>query len=453
MIDYDWPSEYDFPFDHQIHTTMFMLKNTNSFVLNDMGTGKTLSALWACDYLMNKGAIKKVLIACPLSTVISVWGKSIFKNLLHRKYEILHGSRAVRLNNLSKDVDFYIINHDGFKSIGEELAKAKFDIIIIDELTAFKTHTTKRWKAANKVMRPCKGLWGMTGNPTPNAPTEAFGQAKLINPTNTNLPKYFSQFRQMTMTQINMYTWSTKPDCEETVAKILTPAIRYVRDDCIDLPPCTIQDVDIEMSKEQAMVYKDLMDEYVHEYAEGRITAANAAVKTIKLLQVSAGCVYNDDRKYKIIDCKPKLDYLWNQWEGIKNGKFIIFSAFKGSIEMLMNYAEDKKIRAAFINGDVSLTKRSNHIDRFQDGNLEWLVLQPQAASHGLTLTAAHNSTWFTPIASGEVYQQANARITRPGQLNKQLITRMSCSKAEKRIFTALDRKEKMSDAILDLFT
>ncbi len=451
--EYEWPCEYDAPLKSQVQTTLFLLQNPRGFVLNEMGTGKTLSALWATDILFRNKKIKRVLITTVLSTVHSVWVLHLFKNFPRAKYSVLTGSKKEKLSQLSKDVEYYIINHDGLKNVEQELIAKNFDIVIIDELTAFKTYNNDRSKCCKRITDRSKSVWGMTGNPTPNNPTEAFGQAKVVNPKNVHLPTYFSKFRYMVMRQIDEYTWIPLDGHEFEVEKILQPSIRYTRDECVDLPPCTIPDITVvPMHKEQSTVYKALKDEYIHSMKAGDITAGNAAAKAVKLLQVSSGVVYDDEKRHIRLACSPKLNALWDLWLNVNNKKLIVFVAFTGTIAMIEDFFTKKKVSHRKIDGSVKPADRAKYIDEFQTKDLEILIIQPAAASHGITLTAANTACWYTPVTSGEICQQANARITRPGQKHKQLIARLSCSEVETAAYKALERKEKLGAVILKLF-
>ena len=156
---YNWPmaNPNHKPFAHQIETAEFLVRNPRSFVLNDLGTGKTLSALWAADFLMWKGAIKRVLVVGPLSTIHSVWANEIKANFPHLKYAVAHGNKPQdRFDAINSNAKIVIMNHDGIKSYNDAVLKGGFDLLIIDELTAFKTVSTARWKAAKKVEKLCK---------------------------------------------------------------------------------------------------------------------------------------------------------------------------------------------------------------------------------------------------------------------------------------------------------
>lgn len=453
--DYDWPmgNPNHKPFAHQIETAEFLIKNPRCFVLNDLGTGKSLSALWAADLLMRKGAIKRVLVLGPLSTVWSVWAQEIKTNFPKIKYAVAHGNKpSDRFDAINSNAKIVIMNHDGIKSYNDIVLKGGFDLLIIDELTAFKNVTTARWKACNKIAVKCKGIWGMSAEPTPNSPVEAFGQAKLVNPTNPFLPKYLTKFRDLVEIKLSMFVTIPRDDADKTVFKCMQPAIRFKRDDCVDIPPCQYIDMEIAMTANQARVYKEMFNDLYVEYSRGEITSSNSAVKFTKLLQISCGWVKDDEGNVFELDPSNRLEEAYRIFESAHKNKLVIASAFKASIKGIHKFFEEKGVKVDYITGDVKAEDRAKKIDRFQNGDLQVLILQPQAASHGITLTAASTLLWFSLIPSGETYNQMNGRITRIGQKEKQTIIHFIGSKAEARILNILKNKGNMSREILDLF-
>lgn len=453
LPEYNWPIRGGLkPFEHQMHTTWFVLKYKRCFVLNEMGTGKTLSILWALDILFRSKKIRRALVVSPLSTIRLVWANEIFFNMPHRKYAVCHGSRHQRIQALRNPAEIVIINHDGIKTVFDELDAESFDVIVIDELTAFKSHATERTKAMIKLAKRAKAVWGLTGEPTPNSPIEAFSQAKIVNPTNPALPRYFTQYREMTMTKINEFVWLPKFEAPKVVSRVLTPAIRYKRDECMDLPPTTYQTLEVGLSEQQQEAYAKMKKHMLLEYQSGKVTAVNAAVALNKLLQISAGSVRMDDGTTLQINCKPRLDALHDIFEQTPQKKLIIFATYTASIRMLVEYAAKNGIQAQPFYGDVNPAHRLQFVDQFQNGKLNWLVMQPQSSAHGLTLVASSTITWFSLIASNEYYNQANARIVRPGQKLNTLIARFVSTPAEKHMADILDRKDKLSSAVLELF-
>jgi SNF2 family DNA or RNA helicase len=437
---------------HQKETVAFLLSNQFAFCLDQMGTGKTLSACWAADFLMINDAVQRVLVASPLSTMNPAWGKDLLYNLPHRKFAICHGTREYRTRILRGNAEIIIINHDGLKLMEEEILKSRFQLFIIDELTAFKNFNTDRTKAAMRIARTMKGVWGFTGEPTPNAPVEAFGQAKIVNPTNPFLPKYFGQFRDLTMEKVNEYIWIPKHNANELVHKVLQPAILHRRDDCVDLPPCTSVNREIALSPEQAVAYEVMRKQLKIEYEQGLITAANAGVKALKLLQIAAGSVKDDEGRVVHLPAGPRYNELLDIFENTPQRKLIVFTAFRACVERVVEFFGTKKIRFGAIYGGVDQKVRSRLIDEFQNGDLAGLSIQPQSCAHGVTLTAANNVAWHSLIPSNEIYNQANHRIIRIGQTRAQLITHLIGSKAEQHTFNILTGKQDQSEDLLERF-
>lgn len=454
ISDYTWPAyQGRKPFEHQRETVKFMLSNKRAFVLNDMGTGKTLAAIWACDILLTAKKIRRVLIIGPLSTMKSVWLKELFLNVPHRKAGIAHGNPQLRLSILqSCAYEFVIINHDGIKNSEDEIIRQQFDVIIIDELTAYKSHSSERSKCMERISKSAQAVWGMTGELTPNSPIEAYFQCKIVNPFNKWLPKYFGQFRDACMVQVNEMVWVPKPEAPQVVAMCAQPAIRYTRDQCLDLPDTTYQTFDVPLTPEQITFYDKMRKESMVESDAGNVTAVNAAVMLNKLLQISAGAVKDDTGSVVEIGCKPRIDQLMEIFEETPQKKLVVFATYRATIEMLVKELTARNVVVAAIHGDVPQNQRSKLIDNFQSGGLQVLVLQPQSSAHGITLTAASTIVWFSLIPSNELYQQGNARIVRAGQTRKTLIIMFVSTKAERHIAKILEMKGDLSREVQRLF-
>lgn len=450
---YEWPAfQGRKPFIHQKHTVKFMLDHKRAFILNEMGTGKTLAALWACDILFAAKKIRKVLIVSPLSTMKTVWYNELMLNLPHRKVAIAHGVPQIRVAAIRSVAEFVIINHDGIKSMEEEIILQQFDIMIIDELTGFKSHSSERSKTMERIAKSIRAVWGMTGEITPNSPLEAFMPAKIINPTNKFLPRYFTQFRDAAMEKVNEILYVPKPIAPQIVSMIVQPAIRFTRDQCLDLPDTMYHTLETDLTPEQLQVYAQMREASLIESEAGNITAVNAAVLLNKLLQISAGAVKNDAGQIYEIGCKPRIDEVCRIFEETPQQKLVVFATFRASIELLRRELEKRGYRVACIHGDVPQNLRAMHIESFQTGPLQILILQPQSAAHGITLTAASTIIWFSLIPSNEHFQQGNARIVRAGQTRKTQIIMFVSTKAERHIARILQNKGNMSQEVLKLF-
>ncbi|HAT66869.1 MAG TPA: hypothetical protein DCS66_20145, partial [Flavobacteriaceae bacterium] len=287
--DYKYTGRWS-PFAHQKITSEFLSINKKGFCFNEAGTGKTSSVLWASDYLMNLGIIKRVLVICPLSIMTSAWKNDIYNTCIHRTPGIAYGTAADRraiINNTR--YEFVIINYDGVRIVKDDIIEANFDLIVVDEANAYKNVSTTRWKTLNKILKPHTRLWMLTGTPASQSPVDAYGLARLVAPH--KVPKFSSAWRDRVMNQITRFKWVPKINSEETVYKVLQPAIRFAKNDCLDLPPVTYQTREVPLTKNVQKYYKELKKEFLIEAAGEEVSAVNAAAKMTKLLQISGGAV------------------------------------------------------------------------------------------------------------------------------------------------------------------
>lgn len=461
-----WPGRFD-PFFAQRETAAFLTLNERAFVLNSMGTGKTLACLWAFDYLRSIGKVRKMLVTCPLSTMERTWGDEIFLNFPHLTYATLHGTKERRLAQLASDVDVYIVNHHGLKILEPELLKRDdIDIVCIDEIATFRNASTQLWKALNRIVASRKWRWGMTGTPTPNEPTDAWAQCRLIVPE--RVPKYKNAFRDSVMKQLGPFKWVAREGATELVAQAMQPAIRFTRDQCVDLPPCVYQTYEVEQTPEQKKAYKQMLQHLAMEADQGQILAHNEGVKASKLIQIATGVVYGNDGQEVVLPCGPRIEVCKEIIEAA-GAKVIVFVPFTAVLNYVAEQlgelwpAENARYKAALhnghpihhekigvIHGGVSKTERDRIFKAFQSGDLQVLVANPGAMSHGLTLTAANTIVWYGPTMSNETYSQANARVTRPGQKLSQLIAHIVGSPIENKAYTRLRNRQKMEGLLLE---
>jgi len=452
MYRYHWPSNFPTIFEHQRETAAFATLHSKLFILNEQGTCKTSSALWAADFLMREKIVRRVLIVAPLSTLERAWRSELFTTLMHRSASVLHGSRQKRLDLLAVDTDFYIINHDGISTIRDELRKRKdIDLVIVDEAgQAYRNGTTKRYKDLKGMLRPEQRLWLMTGTPCPNAPTDAWALARLVNPN--NVPMYFNAFKRQTMYQISTYKWLPKPEAYEIAYQAMQPAIRYKKSECLDLPPLIILDRECELTKEQKEAYSFMRNQMVLQADGTKITAVNAADQITKLRQILCGVVKvpNTD-EYKIIDHHPRVNVL-KECIAEAGAKVIVIVPFKGIIYSLQEQLKDD-YSTAILNGDVPIKERNEILRRFkEEADPHVLLCHPKVMSHGLTLTEADTMVFYAPIYSNDEFQQVKDRINRPGQTRHMTITRMGASALEWSIYKSLDARGATQNSILDLY-
>lgn len=447
--DYEWPGLYK-PMQHQVDTASFLTLNQRAFCFNEQGTGKTASAIWAADYLLERGYVYRVLIVCPLSIMQSAWQADLFKFAMHRKVAIAYGDRKKREAVIESDAQFVIINYDGVEIVADSIAKQNFDLIIIDEANAYKTVTTKRWKTMQRILTNRTWLWMMTGTPAAQSPTDAFGLAKLAVPQ--NVPRFFGAFRDQTMINITKFKWMVRPEADRVVYDALQPAIRFRKEDCLDLPEITYVFRDAPLTPQQEKYYKKLKDDMLMVADGEEISTVNAAVNLNKLLQISGGAVYSDSGSIVEFDVSNRLRAIEEVIEEASH-KVLVFVPFTHTIELLTAHLRKAGITCEVINGAVPVNKRTEIFKNFQESPMiKVLVIQPQAAAHGVTLTAADTIVWYSPVTSIETYLQANARIDRQGQKNKMTVVHIKGSPVETRLYNMLQNKLDVHTKIIDLY-
>ena len=446
---YNWPGQYT-PFDHQKQTAAFLTLQHRGLVLNEIGTGKTQSALWAAHYLIKTKKVKKVLIMSPLSTLERVWCDGIFTGLVHRNFVVLHGTAERRLKLLKQDVDFYIVNHDGF-SIIKDHCHGMFDLVIVDEAAVLRNPSTQRFKIFRKWMdaNTQTRLWLMTGTPTPNDPTDAWALAKLVN--SPYCTKTYTAFREQVMMKIGQWKFVPRPESIEIVQNVLQPAVRYTRDECFDLPETIIQTRQVELTTEQKKHYAQMLKHFVTEAAaEGTITAVNEAVKIQKLVQIACGVAYGDDGQNIQLDCTPRVNLVKEVIEEAGE-KVIVFVPLTGTLHMLEKELS-KHWSVGVVNGEVSANERNRIFHGFQhEKDPHVLIAHPGTMAHGLTLTTASTIIWYGPINSNEVYVQANGRIERIGKKRVSNVIHIEATDLEHKMYERLKNKQKLQGLLLDL--
>jgi SNF2 family DNA or RNA helicase len=450
---YPWPGRYK-PMAHQIETAAFLTLHRRAFVFSEPGTGKTLSALWAADYLMQRGEVRRVLILCPLSIMQSAWVGDISNSIIHRSAIVAHHPQASRrIEMIQQNYEIVITNYEGLNLIADEInANGKFDLVIVDEANAYKTATTRRWKALASIIKPNTFLWMMTGTPASQSPVDAYGLAKLVNPD--GVPKFFTAWRDKVMNKVTMFKWAPKADAKDIVHDALQPAIRFTKEQCLDLPPVVTTTREVPLTPQQAKYYNMLKERMVVQAAGETISAVNAATAVSKLLQISCGAAYTDDKEVVEFDSAPRLGVLEEILEETSR-KVLIFALFRSSIDGIHTHLLKKGIAAECIHGGVTASKRADIIRRFQDTpDPRVLVMQPQATAHGITLTAADTVVFYGPLMSVEQYIQCIARADRKGQnSDKVTVIHIEGSPIEKKMFKALGGKVSDNSLLTDMFT
>jgi len=450
MQDYSWPGMFK-PFDHQKTTAEFLVDNPRAFCFNEAGTGKTSSVIWACDYLMNQGILKRVLIICPLSIMYSAWQSDLFKTAMHRRTAVAYGSASKRSKIINSNYEFVIINYDGVNIVAKDIYNAGFDLIVVDEANAYKTSTTLRWKTLKALVLPYTGLWMLTGTPASQSPVDAYGLAKLVCPE--NVPKFFGAWRDRVMFPITKFKWSPRPGARDVVYKVLQPAIRFTKDECLDLPEVMYQYRSAPMTGQQQKYYLSLKNEMLIKAAGEKVSAVNAAAMLTKLLQISGGAVYSDSGEVLEFDVSHRLRVLEEVMVETER-KVIVFVPYTHTIELVHKHLIKGGYTAEIVNGQVSASERAAIFSRFQTtDHPRVLVVQPQAASHGITLTAADTIVFWSPVMSVETYIQCVARIDRVGQQHKMTVIHLEGSEVERKMYRMLENKIDLHEKLVELYS
>lgn len=446
---YAFPGRFQ-PFRHQLDTADFLAGYDRCFCLNSPGTGKTAAAIWAADYLMKAGVIRRVLVLCPLSCMSAVWADELFNIAPHASQAVVHGPRKTRQKLVASDAKWLITNHDGVKVVRQELCDPanEIDLVIIDECTAYKTENTDRTKALKEVVEG-KRIWAMTGTPIPQNPMDAYVMAKLINP---DAPRYKYQFQDLTMVKVNKFKWVPRADATEKVYGVLQPAIRFDKSDCLDMPTVTHEFRRVPTTPAQEKLFKEVREEWVADVNGREIQAANAAVRLGKMMQISQGIIIDHDEVPHPVDAEPRYQACYDAiMESVS--KSVVFVPYKGAMSQLRDYLMKRGLSVEVVNGDVSESKRRGIFRSFQDApHPRVLLAHPKTTSHGLTLTAASTTIWFGPVYSAEIYEQANNRTNRPGQEHDMRIIHLLCSTLESQVYKGVKSMNDMQGVLLDMY-
>ena len=449
MVRYDWNG--DRPFKTQKITAALLTMHRRAYVLSEMGTGKTRATLFALDFLLREGILQRAIIVAPLSTLTTVWYREVFRYFNHLSVGVLHGSREKRKEILAQDHHLYVINHDGVKTVLPQLLlRSDIGCVVVDELAAFRNARTDRWKGLAALIAKRPYAWGLTGSPTPNEPPDAWGQAKLLTPDRA--PKYFKNFKEATMQQVSTFRWIDRRDAKETVYSMLQPAVRFKRDDCVELPPVIYATREAPLTAEQKRVYTEMMRHMKMAFASGEVNAANEGVLMSKLMQIATGFVYTRDGKAVALDNTPRMDALVELIDEAE-GKVIVFVDFIHASKMVAEFLKKLGYSVAQVSGETPKKARDQIFTEFQNSAFPRIIVaHPKCMAHGLTLTAANVIIWFSPTTSLDTYEQACARITRPGQSRKQLIMHLTGTPVESKLYKRLQQKASLQGALLEMF-
>ena len=437
------------PHSYQTYATDFILSHPVSAVFLDMCLGKSVTSLTAIfDICLDSFEFRKVLFIAPLGVARDTWATEIEK-LYHLKglsYSVAVGTEADRRSALLQRASVYIINRENVTWLIEESGLPfDFDMVVIDELSSFKSHRAKRFKSLLKARPAVKRIVGLTGTPSSNGLMDLWAEFRLLD-LGKRLGRYISHYRErffMPDKRNGMVVFSYKPlpGAEEAIyTQISDITISMKAEDYLQMPECVYNQVKVALSEKERKVYQKFKKDLVVSLKGEEIDAANAAVLSNKLAQLANGAVYGNDGKIITVHDK-KLDALEDLIEAANGKPVLVAYWFKHDLE---------RIKKRF---DVREIKTSRDIADWNYGDIPVAVIHPASAGHGLNLqTGGSTLIWFGITWSLELYQQTNARLWRQGQQSKTVVIYHIVAEKtiDEQIIRALEKKDKTQSALID---
>ena len=447
---------YTFPPDAfmvQKWTAALFVENKRAYCLNDLGTGKTRSILFAFDCLKKAGLATRLLVLCPLSAMKRTWLREVELYFPWLTAVILHGhNKAARAYKLLAKKDVYIINHDGLEVLQESLmARDDIDTICVDEIAGYRNGRAGRTKLLREYVRSKEYVWGLTGSPIPRAVTDVWGPCSCLTPN--TVPRFFTIFRDQLMIRGSRGPWDYKarPGAAELAVGCMQPSVRFRLDEVTELPPRVTQYYEADLSPKQNYVYEAMRKQAVALVGANRIDALNSGAVLSKLLQIAIGYVYTRDGKTIHLDNTPRLQLILDLIDST-NHKVLLFAPFKSAVAAFATMLKINKIDHAVVTGDTTLKNRDEIFGDFQDtGRYKVIAAHPGCMAHSLTLTRANTTIWAGPVTSLETFHQANGRTYRVGQKEKTLVAMVGGTPMEKRMYKHLAANEGLQNKFLEL--
>lgn len=436
------------PHNYQSYATSFILKHPISAVLLEMGLGKSVISLTAInDLMLDYFDVSRTLVIAPLRVANSTWPDEIKKwdHLKHLNYSVVIGSEKERLEALKKPAHIYLINRENVDwLITKSGISWKFDMVVIDELSSFKSHQAKRFKSLLKVRPKIKRIVGLTGTPSSNGLMDLWAEFRLLD-MGERLGRYITYYRQNFFVpdkrnQQMIFSYKPKDGAEKKIYSLISDiTISMKSKDFLKMPECVMNEVVVSLSDKEQKLYDSLKQDMVLSLEENEIDAINAAALSNKLLQMSNGAVYNDDKESLHIHDR-KLDALEDLIEGANGKPVLIAYWFKHDLE---------RIKERF---DVREIKTAKDIADWNKGKIPVALIHPASAGHGLNLQAGGSTLiWFGLTWSLELYQQTNARLYRQGQDSTVVIHHiLTKGTIDEDVMKALKAKERIQDALIE---
>lgn len=443
------------PYAHQTVTLKRLMKEPRIFDTSDPGTGKTRPEVEHVREHRKKGG-GPALIFAPKSLLWSAWGSDFKKFAPDMTVSLCYADK--RQESFDKPADAYITNHDAATWLakqGEHFWKRfKNGVLIVDESSAYKHHTSQRSKAMAKIAKRFELRRLMTGTPNANGITDIWHQMYLVD-DGKRLGRSFFAFRSATCVpeqvgpSANMVRWRDKENAEALVSALIKDVvIRNKFEDCVDIPKNHQYPVEFRLSKKHMEKYRELEAWSVLQLEDATVTAVNGAVLYGKLLQCASGAVYNDAGKYSLLDTE-RYEMVIDLAEARAHS--VVFFNWTHQRDLLMKLAEARGLAFTLIDGTVSDKQRREAVDYFQAGFYRIMFAHPQSAGHGLTLTRGTATIWSSPTSNLEHYLQGLKRVHRIGQTEKtETIMVVAPDTIEQQVHAALMEKDAKMTRLLD---
>lgn len=436
------------PHEYQTYATNFILEHPVAAVLLEMGLGKSVITLTAIyELMLNRFEVQKVLVIAPLRVARDTWPAEIEKweHLTGLTYSVVIGTEAERNAALRRPAHLYLINRENVDwLITKSGIPFDFDMVVIDELSSFKSHAAKRFKSLLKVRPTVKRMVGLTGTPSSNGLMDLWAEFRILD-MGQRLGRYITHYRNNFFVpdkrnQQMIFSYKPRAGAEDAIYRLISDiTISMKSADFLKMPECIINEVPVTLSEKEWSVYQALKEDMVVDLKDEEIDAVNAAALSGKLLQMANGAVYNEEKEVIHIHDR-KLDALEDLIEGA-NGKPVLVAYW---------YNHDlQRIKERF---SVREIKTSQDIKDWNNGDIPVAVIHPASAGHGLNIQFGGSTIiWFGLTWSLELYQQTNARLWRQGQKNTVVIHHIIAKDTiDEDVMKALRKKEKIQSALID---
>jgi SNF2 family DNA or RNA helicase len=436
------------PHDYQKYATSFILKNPISAILLDMGLGKSVITLTAIyDLCLDSFDVSKVLVIAPLRVARDTWPSEIEKwdHLNGLTYSVAVGNETQRKVALMQKVNIHIINRENVEwLVNRSNIPFDYDMVVIDELSSFKSHQAKRFKSLLKVRPTIKRIVGLTGTPSSNGLMDLWAQFRILD-MGQRLGRFISHYRSNFFdpdkrNQQIIFSYKPKPGAEDAIYRLISDiTISMKTTDYLKMPECVINEVPVSLSEKEQQVYDKLKQDLVLSLKGDEIDAVNAAALSNKLCQMANGAVYGESKQVVEIHDR-KLDALEDLIEGANGKPVLIAYWFKHDLERICKRFEVRQI------------KTSEDITDWNNGRIPVAVIHPASAGHGLNLQSGGSTLiWFGLTWSLELYQQTNARLWRQGQKDTVVIHHIiTKGTIDEQVMKALQKKDKTQSALID---